>query len=77
MLKKYYERRDVASVATITAIHSMEDAEENEDFSNDSVLGSYATMGSCKLYNLKILAMLDQKLHHLTKSQQQQVITLI
>ena len=77
MLKKYCERDDVASVATITAIHSMEDMEENEDFSNDSILGSDATMGSYKLHNSEILAKLDQKLHHLTESQQQQVISLL
>ena len=68
MLKKYYERNDVACVATITAIHSMESTGENEDFSDDVVLGSDATIGGCKLHNSDILAKLDQKLHHLSES---------
>ena len=73
MLKKYCERGDIVRVATITAINSMDDIEENENFGDNSVLGSDATIGSCKLHNSDILAKLDQKLHH----QQQQVISLI
>ena len=54
MLKKYWEKDNVASVATITAIHPMEDMEVN-----DSVLGNDAAVGSCKLHNFDILANLD------------------
>ena len=61
MLKKYFERKDVAKVATITSIHPVEIGKEREDPAAADVMVST----SCKLQNSDVLANLGKKLCHL------------
>ena len=71
MLKSYWEREDVARVATVVPVCGQEeDVIVSEDtVSTDDVMMS----GSCTLQNSDILVNLIKKLSHLSQSQQQKI----